>query len=212
MITYCPRCGARHREETSVAWGVTPTFQCVDCGMAVADPPAMLAKGNDEEEVEYDLSDWEPAERSMATNALLEADIPYRWEADLVLAVPAVAEAEVDQLLDDLEATDADLSEAADDDEGAEEGGEEAHAAMVDLFVGADRLQHDPLDGDVAADVMYAAGTVSVSSAPYGIERPVWRRIQDLASAVVTDLEEAVDEDTVAADARALREYLRDLV
>ena len=63
-----------------------------------------------------------------------------------------------------------------------------------------------------AADLLMAAGTVSVSGPPYGIERPVWRRIQDLASTLATDLEEAADEETVAADARALREYLRDLV
>jgi hypothetical protein len=40
----------------------------------------------------------------------------------------------------------------------------------------------------------------------------VWRQIQGLASALATDLEEAADEETVAADARALRDYLRDLV
>ncbi|HEX2046275.1 MAG TPA: hypothetical protein VHF27_00825, partial [Acidimicrobiales bacterium] len=60
--------------------------------------------------------------------------------------------------------------------------------------------------------VLEAATTVRACLPPYGVERPVWRRIQDLAATVATDLDDAADEDTVAADARALREYLRDLV
>lgn len=181
--------------------------RCPDCAVMVTDPPLMLAKGNDEEEVDYDLGDWMVAERSAATSALTEVDIPYRWEQDLVLVVPAVAEDEVDLLLDELEEVD-----ELEEDDGGRDGGALAQEAMGDLFVAADRLQHDPLDDRMAADLLMAAGTVGASGPPYGIERPVWRQIQGLASALATDLEEAADEETVAADARALREYLRDLV
>ena len=206
MIAYCPRCGTKLRDDFGAQLVELGGRQCTECGLALADPPAMLVRGNDEDEVEYDLAEWDTGERALATAALDEADIPYRWEADLVLVVPAVAEAEVDQLLEELEGPD----ELGDGDEA--DGGDEAQGAMAELFVAVDRLQHDPADPDVAADVLYSAGAVSASSAPYGIERPVWRRIQGLASTVVTDLEEAVDDETVAADARALREYLRDLV
>lgn len=209
MITYCPRCGTPFPERFLGEVQDT-SRRCADCALSVAEEPAMLAPGNDEDEVQYDLAEWEVHERVAATEALLQVDIPYRWEADLVLAVPAVAEGEVDQLLDDLEPLD-DGDEEEDGDEGGD-GGEEAHAAMTELFVAADRLQHAPGDGDVAADVLIAAGTVGVSAPPYGIERPVWKRIQDLAATVATDLEETADEETVAADARALREFLRDLV
>jgi len=205
MITYCPRCGTRFSEIIRGEW-VEASLRCVECAVTVTGPPAMLAPGSSEEEVEYDLREWEVGERSSATAALLEVDIPYRWEADLVLVVPAVAEDEVDRLLDELE----DVEELEDD--GGIDGGEEAQGAMGDLFVAADRLQHDPADANLAADVLEAATTVQESLPPYGIQRPVWRRIQDLASTVVADLEDGGDEDTVAADARALREYLRDLV
>lgn len=181
--------------------------QCPDCAVLVTDPPLMLATGNDEEEVDYDLGDWMVAERSAATSALTEVDIPYRWEQDLVLVVPAVAEEEVDRLLDELEEVD-----ELEEDDGGPDGGALAQEAMGDLFVAADRLQHDPLDDRMAADLLMAAGTVGASGPPYGIERPVWRQIQGLASTLATDLEEAADEETVAGDARALREYLRDLV
>lgn len=209
MITYCPRCGTQFREEVLGDWFET-AVRCADCALTVTEAPLMLARGSDEDEVQYDLNEWEMPERSAATTALLEVDIPYRWEADLVLVVPAVAEDEVDLLLDELDA----VEEA---DEGVAEvevgdGGEEAQAAMGDLFVAADRLQHDPHDDRMAADAMEAATTVAACQPPYGIERPVWKQIQGLAETLATDLEEAADEDTVAADARALREYLRDLV
>ncbi len=206
MVTYCTRCGARFRDELAAELVDPGGRRCAECTLTVTDPPPMLAR-SDEDEVEYDLSEWETGERGMATAALVESDIPYRWEADLVLVVPAVAEAEVDQLLDELEGL-----EELDGGDDEVDGGEEAQTAMADLFVAVDRLQHDPADPDVAADVLYSAGAVSASSPPYGIDRPMWRRIQGLASTVVTDLEEAVDDETVAADARALREYLRDLV
>ena len=207
MITYCPRCGAEFPEQL-IAITLHTGVRCDDCGIEIADPPGMLAHGNDEDEVEYDLAEWEPGERGGATSTLREADIPYRWEADLVLVVPAVAEEEVDRLLDEL----GEVEELDEGDGAGADGGEEAQSAMADLFVAADRLQHDPTDPDVVIEVLDAANVVGDSLAPYGIARPVWRRIQELSSTVVTDLEDAVDEETVATDARALREYLRDLV
>jgi hypothetical protein len=208
MIIYCPRCGAPFLEQVKGEW-FESSIRCPDCALMVTEPPLMLAKGDDEDEVDYDLGEWQVGERSSATTALVEADIPYRWEQDLVLVVPAVAEAEVDLLLDELD----EVEELDEDEEETDLGGGAiAQEAMGDLFVAADRLQHDPLDDKMAADLLIAAGTVSASGPPYGIERPVWRQIQGLAATLATNLEEAADEDTVAADARALREYLRDLV
>lgn len=212
MITYCPRCGARFAEERHGAL-FDFSLQCDDCALRLTEPPAMLAKAGADEEIDYALGDWLVPERSAATAALVGVDIPYRWEADLVLVVPAVAEEEVDVLLDEL---DDPGDEPHDDDEqhagAGGDGGAVAQEAMGELFVAADRLQHDPLDDRMAGELMMAAGTVGASPPPYGIERPVWRQIQALAATLATDLEEAADEETVAAGARALREYLRDLV
>ncbi len=208
MITYCPRCGARFREELRGEF-VESAIKCEDCAVVVEGAPLMLAVGDDEDEVEYDLAEWEPAERVEATTALLAVDIPYRWEPDLVLVVPAVAEEEVDRLLDELDEVE-ELD--AEEDEGEGDGGAEAQAAMGDLFVAADRLQHDPSDARMVADALEAELVVADSLPPYGVERPVWRRIQALAETLAGDLQEAADTETVAADARALREYLRDLV
>jgi len=212
MIAYCPRCGTDFGEDFKGEWFET-ALRCRDCGLTVGAQPAMLARGPEDDEVEYDLVDWPTAERGGATAAFLEAEIPYRWEAELVLVVPTVAEEEVDRLLDQLEEAGelapADEGEDADADAG---GGEEAQAAMADLFVAADRLQHAPADVDVATEVVAAASVVRESAPPYGIERPVWRRIQELASALVGDIEEFAPEDVVAANAQAVRDFLRDYV
>jgi hypothetical protein len=209
MIVYCPRCGAPFREDFKGDW-FESSLRCAECALTVAEPPLILAQGNDEDEVDYDLAEWQVGERSAATAALVEVDIPYRWEENLVLVVPAVAEDEVDRILDDLDEVD-ELDDEEEDD-GGPDGGAAAQEAMGDLFVAADRLQHDPLDDRMGADLLMAAGSVGVSAPPYGIEKPVWRRIQELSATLAGDLEEAADEETVAADARALREYLRDLV
>jgi len=83
---------------------------------------------------------------------------------------------------------------------------------MADLFVVADRLQHDPADAHLGDEMAGLAATVAASAPPYGIARPVWRQIQGLSATVVAGLEQGGDDDAVAADAQALRDFLRDLV
>jgi len=228
MTTFCPRCGAEFAQVFKGEWFET-AVRCGECGLTVADPPLMLARGPSDDEVEYSLGEWLVPERAAASAALAAVDIPYRWEAELVLVVPAVAEDEVDRLLEDLDPVDGTAGDAGegggdvdagDVGEGIEaevtdddlDGGEQAQAAMADLFVAADRLQHDPADRDLAGELRTLTATVGASAPPYGIARPVWRRIQDLASTVVAGLDDGAAPETVAADTRALREFLRDLV
>jgi hypothetical protein len=216
MILFCPRCGNELAQQVKGEWFESAT-PCGACGLVLTEPPLLLAPDPDDE-VEYALDGWGVAERAAATAALAEVDIPYRWEEGLVLVVPAVAEDEVDVLLEELEAPDelaVDDDEAGDQGDGDDEdadGGEEAQAAMADLFVVADRLQHAPDDLDVGASLLMLAAIVEESPPPYGIERPVWRRIQALAAAAATAFDEGSDEETVAVEARALRDFLRDLV
>ena len=168
MITYCPRCGSRIREKPYLEMGDSLS-RCDECTLTLPEAPLMLAPGNDEDEVQYDLAEWQVGERAAATTALLEVDIPYRWEQDLVLTVPAVAEAEVDVLLDELEEVE-ELDEEDEAEEGDDLGGDiQAHTAMGDLFVAADRLQHDPNDVRMVADALEAELVVADSGPPYGV-------------------------------------------
>jgi hypothetical protein len=210
MIALCPRCGAEFPFEVSWEFART-SLRCPDCSLAPTEPPAMLAPSRDE--IAYDLGAWPVTHRTAATAALIDIDVPYRWEVDLALAVPAMAKAEVDRLLDEVEAAadqDADTPEApiavTDDD-----GGEEAQAVMGELFLAADRLQHAPWDEGLAKDFPDLAAAARTSLPPYGIERSVWSRVQTLSADILSALGRT-DDEAVAADARTLRELLRNYV
>jgi len=179
-----------------------------------------------DDEVAYTLTDLAPARRSAVTAILAEGDIAYRWGPGQLLAVAGGAQPEVDRVLEDLRSAGPDPEadgvadvdpgdgpggEALDEDEQAD-GGEEATEAMSDLFVAADRLVHAPYDEAVGIDLAEAAATANACLPPYGIEMPVWRKVRDLANGVLSDLEQAADEDVVAAGARALRDLLRNYV
>lgn len=210
MILLCPRCGAPLSTEFRGEWFSTRE-QCPDCGVALRGAPAMLRPSDDE--VRYGLDEWPANDRAVVTAALADLDAPYRWEPGLVLVVPAAAESDVDRLLDDIEAAEDGDSESDDGDGDGGDGGEEAQSAMGDLFVAADRLQHDPRDAGLAADVERAAIAVQSSLPPYGVERPVWERVRAMAAALAeSSTQEFVDEDVVAADAHAVRELLREYV
>ncbi|MEA2703771.1 MAG: hypothetical protein QOD63_1716 [Actinomycetota bacterium] len=214
MILYCPRCGAELSVRFRGEWFST-NAQCSECGVALAETRSMLAPSA--EELLYGLDEWPVPDRVALTGALTEDGIPYRWEADVVLVVPQVAEDEVDMLLDHLEGqapvqpTHGTVGPAASEVDGAD-GGEEAQAAMVDLFVAADRLWHSPRDEWMAADLAAAADAVAASLPPYGIEVRVWHSIQRMAAAAVSSVEEGAGEEAVAEGAQRLRDFLRDYV
>jgi hypothetical protein len=208
MIVYCPRCGAQFAHEFRGA-SFEISIKCSDCGVASAEPPAMLAPSD--AEVTYGLDEWPVGDRVALTGALAEDDIPYRWEAGIVLSVPETVEGVVDSILDDLEQSEDEGVEGGEDDEAAEEppdGGEEAQAAMADLFVLADRLRHAPADLIIAGELEAVADVAAASLPPYGIDGPTWQRVNDLSAAVV----EAEDELAVIETADALRDFLRPFV
>src|SRR5205085_3687709 len=104
MILFCPRCGTELPAKFRGEWFDSgPT--CSECGVVIADPPGMLAPS--EAEMTYGLDEWPVADRAVVTASLTADDIPYRWEAGIVLVVPEAVEGLVDAVLDDLEQSDA---------------------------------------------------------------------------------------------------------
>jgi hypothetical protein len=213
---FCPRCGALFAPDVNMEFSTTQVL-CIECGLSLEDPPLILAPSEvDDEQVAYDLVEWPPEDRAIATADLVELEIPYRWEDGLVLIVPATAEAQVDALLDEIDEN----AVAGDEDalievDTGEDGGEEAATAMSDLFIAADGLQHGTYDEEEVVEFMEAAASVASCLPPFGIEPIVWTRVQNEASAIVTALEKGNDGDDdegVITGARALRDLLRHYV
>jgi hypothetical protein len=212
---FCPRCGALFAPDVNMEFSTTQVL-CVECGLTLEDPPQILAPSEiDDEQVAYELVEWPPEDRAIATADLVELEIPYRWEDGLVLIVPATAESQVDALLDEIDENAVTSDEDALIEVGTgQDGGEEAATAMSDLFIAADGLQHT-YDEEKVVEFMEAAASVAPSLPPFGIEPIVWNRIQGEAAAIVTALEKGNDgdddEDVITA-ARALRDLLRHYV
>ena len=220
MNQFCPRCGAVFAPDVNMEFSTTQVL-CVECGLSLEDPPVMLAPSdNDDDQIAYDLVEWPPEDRTIATADLVEVGIPYRWEDNIVLIVPATAEEQVDAILDEIDenAMSEDGALAADAlllAEEGQDGGEEAATAMSDLFIAADDLSHTTYDEEKVVEFIEAAAAVAQSLPPFGIEQNVWARIQSQASAIVTALEkgnDGDDDEAVTNGARDLRDLLRHYV
>ena len=217
MNQFCPRCGALFAPDVNMEFSTTQVL-CVECGLSLEDPPDYLAPSEvDDDQIAYDLAEWPAEDRAVASADLVELGIPYRWEDNLVLVVPAGVEEQVDAVLDEIDenAFDADDSDALIDLEAGEDGGEEAATAMSDLFIAADGLSHETYDDPKVVEFIEAASAVAQCLPPYGIEPQVWNRVQSQATAIVTALEKGEDGDdneAVTSAARDLRELLRNYV
>ena len=217
MNQFCPRCGAQFAPDVNMEFSTTQVL-CVECGLSLEDPPEYLAPSQvDDDQIAYDLAEWPAEDRAIASADLVELGIPYRWEDNLVLVVPAGVEEQVDAVLDEIDdnALAADDSDALIDLETGEDGGEEAATAMSDLFIAADGLSRETYDDPKMVEFIEAASAVAQCLPPYGIEPHVWNRVQAQASAIVTALEKGEDGDdneAVTSAARDLRDLLRNYV
>jgi hypothetical protein len=211
MAALCPTCGADPRGSwgSNVPRGDVAEGTCPDCGRSLT-PPFNRATLNDgDPAVEYEFEDWDAEDRAAAGEALTARIVPFRWEPGLILAVAAHREAEADAIFDELEEA-ADIAGGAlpevDEDWGQ---GEDAFAALGDLFDAADRLFHTPTGTTAANDLREAGAVVRESPPPFGFDAQLWRTAGELATQVEGLLTEGSNED-IKARAEVLRNALAD--
>ena len=168
----------------------------------------------DEESAEFTLDEWADIELDTLRSALLEAEIPHRWDGRTV-AVAADAADTVDDLVDAIEAGEV----ASADGEGAPDG------ALHDLFAFADELARDPADAGTRERLLELVPQLAVGSPPYGLAVRAWAVIVNHAEALAgalagdaadaePDVERDVEPDAerVAAAAGELRSVTRPYV
>jgi hypothetical protein len=167
--------------------------------------PFAIPLGSEEHGVEYELDEWPPADRQALTQALIEGEVPHRWEGATVI-VASDAEETVDELLDAIEQGTLVLA-GVEGTTGAPEG------ALSKLFTSADRLARDPDDGNGSDELRALVPALDQQQPPYGVTVHTWAKIVEAAGT----LAELVDEDEpsssdVIGTAQELRSLVRQYV
>jgi len=183
--------------------------------------PFPVGLADDDEAVEYGLDEWSESDRSTLTAALVEAEIPHRWNRTVVF-VAADAEEDVDALLDAIEA--GELGPAADD--GAHE---PPDGVLGDIFLTADKLAKDPFDAKARHGIIDLDGLIDPKHPPYQLDPRVWTQTVSGVAAIVDRIVADADGGAVADEpvgddghlqessdviglAQALRSIVRDYV
>ena len=152
-----------------------------------AEPVERRVLADDETLTEYDLADWEELERNLVGDSLSGANIPFRWEAT-VLLVPTTDEDDVDQILDDIES--GNVIPVINDGPG---GDELPFESLNSFFLAGQRLRKDARDADGLERLLEALAVADPNRPPRGVELRVWRRTCELAEELADSLVEDRD-------------------
>ena len=157
----------------------------------------------DDPGVEYVLDEWPAPDRQALAQALIEAEIPHRWDGP-TLVVATDAEASVDELLDGIEQGTLVIAGV---DGGAPDG------ALDKLFAAAARLARDADDRTGREDLNDLLPQLAPAATPYGMSVATWTRIIDAGHALtdLTDDEASSSSDIIGA-AQELRSLVRQYV
>ena len=163
--------------------------------------PFPVALDEDDPGVEFGLDEWPPGDRQTLTQALIEAEVPHRWDGATVI-VATDAESTADELLDAIEQGTLVLASSA--------GGASAPEGALDtMFSSADRLARDP-DDRVGRDELTALLPELAPTVPaYGVSVGAWAKAVDAAGALGDLIDDA---DATASDIIGAAQILRSLV
>ena len=157
-----------------------------------------------EEEIAYELEGWDNSQLDALFDGLDDAGIPFNWDGD-ELFIRADDEQTVDELIEKV-AHSAESGDADEDDDG---GG----WLLGELFVVADRLQHDPEEHESVALLLQLATAADEADAPYGLSDEEWDALREKVTALATVLEaDKPDADAAIEAARELRSVTRPYV
>jgi hypothetical protein len=168
------------------------------------DNEAALTLDTVRDQVAYDLSDWDDDRLTALVDEFDAAGIAHGWDDD-ELFVYAADEQAVDELLDRVAHPHELAPETDDGPAGAE--------LLGEVFVVADRLQHDPDDHEGTVSMLDLGHAVEGADPPYGLGPKEWDHLRGRVGALCSQLRASkVDEDAVIDAARDLRNALRSYV
>lgn len=161
---------------------------------------------SDVEPVIYEVGDWPTGLEDRFVDALIEERIAHlRGYREVTVGVGD--EERVDQIVDEVTSEWEDEQPDPDSDE------PDAQEVLSELFVGSDRLLHDPSDKPATVRFDDAAGLVADMAVPFGFDESDWGTIAELVSTLRERLDDAdATDDEVVEAATDLRTHLRPLV
>jgi hypothetical protein len=164
--------------------------------------------------IEYGLDEWSASDRAALTSALVDAQVPHRWEGATIV-VAEDAETTVDELLDAIEA--GELLDVTD-----ETGRNDPPDGILSILFGdADELARDPLDLRARQDLIELHGVLDPAHPPFAFSQRTWATVLDKVDALVATITSdaadgiGVDEDEetgLVRQADELRTLLRPYV
>jgi hypothetical protein len=165
--------------------------------------PFPVGLDEDDRGVQYELDEWPAPDRQTFAHALIEGQVPHRWEGATVI-VATDAESTVDELLDGIEQGTLVLASG---------GGGPPDGALDMMFRCADRLARDADDRLGANDLRELVPRLAATSPPYGVSVATWARIVDAADGLgdLVDDETSSSSDIIGA-AQELRSLVRSFV
>ncbi|HEX3539718.1 MAG TPA: hypothetical protein VHT75_04670 [Acidimicrobiales bacterium] len=192
-IWYCPTCGYELRGRGG---------KCHNCRQPLIESPLPpLAEGEADDEVGYNLDDWEDAARGELIAALIEHGFRHRFEGD-EMVVAAEDEDEVDNLIARL-GTEGDAGDPDDDVPGD---------VLTRLLDASRRLEVDPTDMIADGDLAEAAAGVFAIDAVWGVDTETWAAVGRVTRRLLGALgaDEALEEE-IATSSALLTRMLVDL-
>ena len=159
---------------------------------------------DDRDQVAYDLSEWEDDQIVTLVHELREAGIANAWDGD-EMYVYSDDEKTVDDLFDKVSHPHELAAEADDGPAGGE--------VLGEVFVAADRLQHDPGDKEGTRSLLDLDEALDPEAPPYGLGAPEWGHVCERVAALGELLRaDTLDEEATIESARDLRTALRPFV
>ena len=126
---------------------------------------------------EWELDEWSSEVRRELTAMLVDAGIVHRWD-DTVLLAESAREADVEEILDEIENLEDENAEQDDDADQADA------KVLSQLLAVVQKIVRDPTDLSAITSLEQLLESIDEASAPGDMSDSVWRQIKDLASQV----------------------------
>ena len=153
--------------------------------------PFPIGLADDDESTEFGLDEWSGADRKVLTEALVESEVPHRWEGTTLL-VARDAEDAVDELLDAIEA--GELMSADDESNAYARDG-----VLSEIFLAANKLAKDPIDAKSRSTLLRLDEEIDASAAPYAFAPRTWEQavagVGSVAELIRADADGGVTDD-----------------